>query len=1353
MDANSLGLILTGVVLLIIVLSIVWGTVRGLKKTLFRLAWLLGFLLILLFVTPVLSNWLNGIDISSFNIDVYGPVNKLSDLGSNLLNELAKNEPNIANSKAMISFAENLPAMLINIVVFVVAFWLLKILLWPIWALISSRLFDKQKRERKRYIKQEMKVKKINHDNTPVQLPIELQVTKKKNSLGGAVVGLFIGLMLCCVTFSPLIGLNAVYQNAYANLTTQKEDGTTVSLIEDSIENKETLSYFSCYENSIASKLLTYTGVGAISNAMFNNLATVEVNNEKVYLTDEVATAIKVYNQYDKIKNFSTDNLTQEGLDATLTAVKEIFVDVKESKILYLLGDEVLPYYLGQILNDENFKLIDGAEFDDILVAAYNAYEDQFKLKDLQNQIESLVDVLVTLNNCNLIAPIANGEVTTFDEIASLIAKNVKAPSNFSKTIVDNLYNVTMLKNKYPELVDKGIKNIFKTLNIAYKTQVLSGVQLKEDLKSIIYNAVELLKYYEQSTKFDFDNNTNDALVKVGEILDIVKNNFLEISNYNSLLDFGEEKINNALSSFADFSNIVKSVEDVRSWKDELYSLTGVYKSVIKLVNDNVTFDKVLQENYTLFENVGEGINSAIRGNSKLINNKNIRDGLDIVLNKIDTASFDEVLDIVASGDKTLKQTVLDNIYNLTTNTTNITDWYKELKYNLCVLRNVYPIIDNNFDLDTLSKPEDESLSKLGLSLDKALANTNLVLKPEVIRNVLDHYLKKVEFGTEVDKILNLEYSKNGVGEVITVYDQVLNNIYDKATSTANPYITWQTEFEKIKNVLKANFDDADFVELGGILDNILGSKVLSKSVINTVVKHYIDEEITSLPAGLNNAILAMKNNLNNVVSYEEEFNYIKGLLDVLDATYESDRAKYEALGLKFNEVSDIQQTEGKKSKILTTSVINQFIIYYFDDYVENNLDSVSDAKIIDIVNEIKDNLSLINNYKTELLNIMDLVECVGETIPDKNDDGISNLKDIGYTLDHIQSNIITTQIVRDLISYYLSENTKTITDEDLKAIVNKIDERIKETDLLVNSYEFEFGCLDNLSKAITAATLNYSEIGQVFDDICNINNEETKQSSVFVSRAILNDMLVYFFDDFVKNNLDSTEDADLITVIEEIKQNVSSITSFKTEFEYLDSLFKNINSTDNAVVGGTLDSIRGNSKLITNKNINDIVLYFFDKEAKDYKDNADYGDIITKIRNKIASNTNNLSVSYTTILNEADTLVTTINDFMALTKLEDFTSPRELGAKIDVLEDMTGACDKEIAYDFASIVIDKILGYIESDYNKPTSDAIKDGVVNGTIFSFNTYNTNAFTGSYNGVEYYADLFDAVKQAIDSISG
>lgn len=1351
MSASLIGIIFTALIAFILVCSIFFGAKRGLKKTFFRFIWLFITAIAVYFLTPVFTNIINGIDISSLGLDINGPVTKISDIGVNLVNSLAESNEAFANSEALKTFAANVPAMILNIFVFVIAFWLLKALLYPLWAFISSRIFDKQERELKKFKKQQAKLRAQNNGVLPPQdenVPILLQVKQKKIRSGGAVVGVLMGLLLCAITLSPFVGLNAIYQNVSANVTVE-ENGKNVSIIEKSIDDEEMLGYLSSYEDSIGSKILTYSGMGFISNALFEGLATTTVNNEKVHLGQEVNTIVKVYGRYYSIQNFNSENITKESLNNLLSTISKTFNDVRSSKLVYLLGDDILPRILDDVINAEDFKLIDdGGEIDDLIVSAYNAYSSNFKLIDLQSQVENIVNAVSALNKADLIVPFIKGEVSGLDGILLHLGKVGK--NNNLDMCIDKLYNVSILKNKYPELVDKGVKALFEALDITYKNQYPATENLQQSLKDIVSNLLEFCDYYADSENLDFDKgsdavtNTVPAFESLGKVFDVLKNILLSKENYNSLINFGVEKINELTADFADFSEITNDLKLVESWEEELNSVANIYSKIVKLINSEITFEKVLDENYVEFENVGKGIQSSINRDSIIISNKNIRTILETILDKVDTTNFDEVLNVVVSDGKSLKDALLDNIYNTSTKISNIRDWGAEFKYNVNVFRKVYPIIVDNFDLNKLSAADNNQLANLGAAIDDALVDTKLILTNEVIRNIVDYYLQKVELGAEVDNILDISCSIDGISN--TIYNHVLNNIYDGSNNKTE--VVWENEFAKIKNVLTAQFDKTNLSAIGNILDKLDESKLFTDSIIKEIVIKYIDDEIKNnldedLIVGLADAIETLKTTLREeqVVKYEDEFNFMTGLVNVLKENYDNNTVMFTAIGEEFNKITNVQGGNNKKSNIITRTVVGKIISYYFDKYKEDNLTS-TDADLLTAIDKIKDNLDDIENYKNELLNILKVADCLDGTIEDKNGDSVGDLKDTGRVLDEMVSHIITTEVIRNIINVYINNNIESITDENLIKIINDIKARVSDTDIVIASYETEFGCLDDLTKLISAETLNYTEIGKTFDRICNITGNENIRASVFISRHTLDDFLTYYIDKFATEKLASEQGLlDIVETIEE--ENISSIASYEVELTFVNSLFGVIGGETTAI-GTQLDEIKDNSNLIKNKNINDIVLHYFDKEAGPYTgDGKEYKSIIALMRSKVEGLINAEGKIYNALFTEFNSIIENIAEFEVLTDATEFTDPENIGSRLDAMEDMQYACDKAITYECSKIIIQKL-----------RSDAIAkakvEAVLTSEIFDYNNYNTTSYAGTYPGENYYTDLFTAIKTAFDT---
>lgn len=1405
MSATLIGWIITLLVLFILVYSVLMGVKRGLGKSLFRLIWLLVFAVILFFVTPPIANALNTIDISMLNIDIYGEVRTIGDIGLNLVNALAETNEVFANSETLISIATALPAMIISIPLYVLLFFVTKWLLWPIWAIISSQIFDKQKRAQKKFKKEQKMLAKQNGSEqveTP-EMPIELTVKKKKNRLGGAVIGLVIGLVISIVTFMPFIGINGIYQNI-ANIKVTNEDGTQVSLIENQINDPNVTEYLSLFENSVASKMLTYTGVGFVSNAMFGYLTTTSVDNQKISLSSEVSTLAKAYDNINTLMNIGEGELTKQKLDKSLTAAKELLNKVKESTLVNVLGDDILPLLINNYIEQEDLYIVDGGDIDALIVSSYKSYAKKFNTQDLENQLENLVDVLVALNNSNLIIPIANGTVNTLDGILNLVGENVTTPNNFTNTIVNKIYEISLFSNKYPELLESAVESIFKAIDdpdLQYSNNIIEREPLKESLRTILSNFISFARCYSKAENMDFGNDTMEAFKSLGNTIDTLKTNILGENNYTSLLNYAIKNINDAVNNaLGDYpasekkteserlvKDLLNSLADITKWggeDGELYAINTLYSKVIKVVNSELTEEKFLDPNFTAIEEIGEGVTSAMRGNSKIVTNANIRRILEVLINKVDDGegTLSEVLNIQVYDQnsttikKSLKDNILDNIYIFTnSNSGNIsaTGWTNEFKYNVAIIKKAYKVITGEITSEELTSSNNKVLQQIGASLDKTFeAKANLIFTPSTMRGIIEYFLdNKISLPEEAQKIMDYDYLEGGVRKG-NVKAQILNNIYNPEMKTSNvvtvSHSYWEEEFIKIKNLLGEDFETTELADLGRLLDGVLGSRIFTRNVINSVVIKNIDDAVTNNELNyLNNegGIDAMKANLENVESYKKEFGYLKQLIDVMEATKEdSTKVKLRRIGETFDTITNVGVNEALGSKMLTTSVVNLFVTYYFNDYINTSLVGDENAKLREVVNSMLDNLGHINDYSKELENIVN----VADVLKDKT----KTLTEIGTVLDADNvrtSKLINTTVIRKLVNYFIDDKTKTI-DIGLQETITLLKLNVENENILIDAsnssthgYAQEFTYLNTLTETITKSGATYGEIGASLD---SVRRPTTGKASRFISQGVVDSFITYYFEKFEEEaNFDADLDADLISVVNNIKGNISKIVSYEKELTNLEALFNIVDLETNKQKGAELDKINGKSTLITREDINNIVLSYFNKQANTYEET--YGSVISSMRAKLIKLKESTTAKYEICFDDLSTIITSFNDFNSVTSLDDFDNNTStlLGKKLDQIEKLkideeTGntketIIDEKITKDMANIVINKLKGFVNAladetlKVNLTTAINITlNGDGTNNEFDFANYTTDEYTGSYTGETYYQSLFNDLSTAI-----
>ena len=1011
MDSSTIGLILTILVAVILVLSVLFGIKRGMKKTLFRFGWIFVTALILWFVTPALSNYLNSFDLTSYNLDIMGPVHRLSDIGVNLLNSVTNglNNPELAEtisqSSALNSFAQNLPTLVLNVVLFVLLFWLTKWILWPIWALISSKILDKDKKAKKQYQK---KLKSLKKSGMPIKEEDLKNMPQKKNQFRvlGGVFGLVMGLLICAVTFSPIIGINNIYQNVYANVTTTNEQGEEVPYLTTIVEDEEMLEIANCYEDSVASNILTYTGMGFVSNFMFSNMAVVQVEEAKIKLTDEIDAVISAYNQVIIIDEITADfeNVTKDDITKGITAVKELFFDIEDSKLIYVIGDDLLPKIIDlYIINNDEFTLeINGVDYATMLKDAYreSTAHNPLTMSSLQSQIDAIADIATLFNNNNLLLPIIKGEVAETNDVVSLFANNISNTTSFSNTLVDELYNITLLEGQYPALIDDLIGNLYESLeigNFVSNENQMSSASLSSSLKNILVSALDFIKYYNESVNLDFGDNTQVALASVGRAIDYVKDGILSNESYDSLVSFIREQINSFTSDFTDLTTVTSELNNVTSWEDEFRSLAPLYEVVIDIRNDDenpITADAVLNGEYSL-NNVGVALQSVISSkNSKLITNKNIRNILESLLNKLEDEQLNEYLNINVNG-QILKEIILNNIWDESQDAgqeSKIVDWGNELNYSLNLIVNINKTLIN-FDQDVVSSSDNNDLKILGKSIDDAIANTNLFISNEVMRSLIDYFMTGLRqdgsLPTELNEILDMTYTVNQTE--YTVYEGMLNNIYIGGRTNVT---SWENELGTLKVVFSDALNNTeDLTSVGGVLDDLAPSQILSRNIVREIVVHYVNQETESLEEGLQAPIQTMINIIradsvdssgNYLIKYEAEIGNLISLVDVVNALYEGDSVsgasadyvKFDAIGSEFDRLCALSSSGAglTPSRLLTKQVINEFLAYYIQQF-STDFDEDMAQIISSIPGENNSNLNNITSYRLEFNGIMTLVE------------------------------------------------------------------------------------------------------------------------------------------------------------------------------------------------------------------------------------------------------------------------------------------------------------------------------------------------------------------------------------------
>ena len=1317
-DASMIGYVFLGLVGLFLLFQLLLGLKRGVKKSLFRLAWFAVVALVLFCVTPLISNWLNGFDISSFGLNIYGPVTKLSDIGKNLL---AQFEVDANTYPAVASFVENAPMMILNILVFVLGFWAINILLYPMWAIIASRIFDKKKREERQYQKKVRELKKkgvpLSDDDTPLEL-----VGEKKSRLGGALVGVFITILLVSVTFMPIVGINNVFQNVYANVTVE-EDGEKVPYLSKVMDEKM-LGYANSYQDSTANTILTYSGAGALANYLFNSMASINVAGEKITLAGEIDVGIKAYNKVLVAQGLVEDmsNLTASDIDEILGVANDLLDILAESKIMASLSNEVITIGMNKfalpMVHDDSFKVIVGETdiTEDVVDFVETVADSNVDYAYLQKNLSDITDVASRLNavkddhDMSLLSGIISKNLADTDEILNFVADHIANPASFSQGLVNSLYDADLFADALKTFVNTGVKMLYTSvLELDADGFVAKGdvdsTQVKASLQVCLENIISFVKIYVNSENYNFGENTTNALVSVGKIVDALKESFLSTQSYNAIVDYLIDLVDDATADFANLHSVTSKLSTVKSWQTELGAISPLYKAINDIATDGepLSTDDILVNNDRIFT-LGGALKTVVSANlSKIVTNASLRDVFSALLTKLEEdAGSAELMEYINMpvGSSNVRDIILNNIWGQTLEgnwKSEIVDWDKEIRYTIQFIRDVDTTLAG-FDIDSTTS---EEIAKLGKDIDLALENTNMFISPEVMRAYINKLLED-QFGSSADSEIKTILDKEiDTGNHTTVKMAMLKNIYDE-TDTTKPkeertsVTSWENEMALLYNMLTSHLDNtSNLAEIGSLLDSISESQIFSRPIVKKVVADYIRDTFDDITDAdlqdlLGDAITLVCNNIENEEKtengwpyvYAEEFGRLQDLIDTFNGTYNTDKEKYQAIGLEFDKLcGNVANVEG--SNIVTKAVVTEMIANIIDKYVDDatstatptpngKIDAVLSGILKDMKGDENANLNNITSYKDEFGALVDLMSI--------SSNASSSLAEIGAKLDACS------------------------------------DSAILEGPIIVGTDE---------------TTTVKRVVGY------------------FIDKELLGDANIPQY---------------MRTAMNDIKNNVPSITSYETEFGYIDTLISDLHGvaahwTTFGSLGTDLDTIvSSGSKLVTKTVVKDLILNFFDGQGdiQSANENATLQNIMTGVRAKLADSLDESSYvngRYEAVLSELLSLGTNIEeveemldkDATALTT-EDW--PSTIGSALDNFASMQYVCDGYIAKRFADEVVDAI----ESKFPEGAS-VYFDMATTEAIYRFDFYYVQNvdWDGTYNGTTYYVSFLTYLKSGLGAL--
>jgi len=574
------------------------GALRGWTKALIRILVVLFAALLTMFLTPVISKAMVDVNISALGITINGTkVTTIAALIASLLGGYGLDAATISSMPTVESLINNLPLLILNVLVYVVFFLLFLIVSLIIYVILVAIFFPKKKRV----------------------------VTPKRRWLG-AIIGGLQGLIVFAVLMMPMMGFVGMCKDFLATIeSTETETAESVAYVEDLDNNdivyvadtttgggsgtstkininldkvKEALNQF---DQNPGMKVLNFMGFQGVSNWTYDNLTTTEIAGEKVKMRDEVLGVGKLIKSADKLGKLD-ETITEQDIQNLKDVINEAF----ESKVLSGVVTEVIPAVATKWSNSEKFIISKpnvSAEikplFDSLLKTLSTANKETIKA-DLLNA----VDVLEVARKHNVFVALKNKE----DVI------NILNTPGLVKELLATALNNSIVKGVFTDALNYGMEQVYKALGVENYTEYKSlkksselspaeWTAEREVLGDMLENMVSFAITLKDNSAVTIDNIDFD---KLGKIFDDMKQSiFLNTVSKNIVLAVLRSPKTNASIPTAFVSKIEEDWDNITNF-GATFKVVQASLNISNKINGENVENLTAEDMQVLLENLGE---------------------------------------------------------------------------------------------------------------------------------------------------------------------------------------------------------------------------------------------------------------------------------------------------------------------------------------------------------------------------------------------------------------------------------------------------------------------------------------------------------------------------------------------------------------------------------------------------------------------------------------------------------------------------------------------------------------------------------------------------------------------------
>lgn len=433
--------------ILFLLVGFVCGWVRGLNKSLTRFIMVIAVAVLAFFITAPISKAVVNMDLSKFDFSISNVrVTTIGDTIVNLLEKVPKISDLVDASPTFQAFINALPQMIVNVVLFILVFFLIKWFTMIFYWIIAGVCFNKKK-----------------------------MAGKDRHKFVGAVIGALQGFIVAFVILIPVFGIIATAQPIIdASRQTEQVQVVTVDEQTEGEDNElskainKTSEYIDAATGSWVYKAFKGIGLQQLSVSMYDHLTTVKEDGKTFELRREVITIADAYPEIDYIMDHGFNLEDTKGLEH----LKGAFETLYDSKVLSGMVKEVVPYVAQRWMNDATFMDIkkpttSNADVNELIDALLPKIAEA-KGDTIKNDITAGLDIMIKISKAQ--ADLDGG--TLVDALGK---------DGLVTELIEEALKSDTIKGLLPRVVGVGLSYVYEALDITDGEQVNYDVEISDD--------------------------------------------------------------------------------------------------------------------------------------------------------------------------------------------------------------------------------------------------------------------------------------------------------------------------------------------------------------------------------------------------------------------------------------------------------------------------------------------------------------------------------------------------------------------------------------------------------------------------------------------------------------------------------------------------------------------------------------------------------------------------------------------------------------------------------------------------------------------------------------------------------